>query len=1514
MAEQKNTKSWFGHRVAPSSVPNVASPLVTESVTYDGPPLVRLFMQGQRDQVVARLESATSAIDLADIHNEETILSVACKAKHLEVLQHVLTQPSAKSIPNYSSLPLCAVQIRDANVVALVLPMMQGIDINAAVTPAGETLLHVAVKTGVVDVVTLLLDTYKASVTTATRLGDTPLHEAVRVCHSHLVPILVAAGADVDATNNAGETALGLAATFPSSIRVQQTMQQLLMANATIDTTDEENVELMSEVAFRIDHPLHCLARNGDVRGLCRRLGIHSSSGDNWEPWRVVSATEDFSAPSFTLSLQLFPFENKGDDDGASVALLGLEFTSVTAPTYYGVMRGSTISLTRVTETGETVYVGTYADGRVYLQEVDGVSECVLVAPPWLPKKDLPASRSARLTPATLDAAHARLVDARSDVAASLTCRDVGGRTVLMHAVKQARLHVVQALLPYSSMDQFVEMRDAKEKSMLDHAIQGVRGVNRQRRNVNHEALRLLTYLTQFTQSRLVDAPSLVHASPKKTLQQFEDYLDGYRWEELEMLLAITPNLFEAAATPDLAAKTLSRICEFGHVRHLELVLSQDPPVDLNAPPEQGVGSPLAIAILNHHSDIALCLLKAGALPTPVLTEHASDAERTELESAPLVRDCVTFHAEKEVLQRDYPEYVNVGVVDIQDIGATKKAKMTLVHVAVLHGPDPSVFERITDCRSLLNHRDADSKTPLILAAERGKQAFVVALIELGARTDMRTRYGETALSIAALYCHVAVVEVLLVHMNNIGVTNKRGETALDVMERALDIDGDKGPNHNTRRHIRDLIFSEMERRKSATYRATFAARLANIPTDEALNSDWFHSAILYDGDLGRSILNGCARLVSRHMETVNGVSDTKSSVLHLLLELPSGSQAQKMCLEHVAITRLLQIKWELSGRRVYTEQLLLNTRLVLTSVMATLLSPGTDFESVQVFAAVTLTSLVLCGIGYLGAQALRPQLLWRLARLFHDRSTARTFVVMPQLAAYKRRVYAGVLIAVVCLTTAIAAPLVWQLGINGRDWYPTLNAIALWLAAASGLVRERNEMRSRTYWASPLNVAECAVFTTLLSVFVPMHLGWIETQWQIYVALGSSISLILGVASVQCIEVVLSAGYLLPILSDLLGDVGNFFMFFGVFQLALSVAYYLLFLRVNAPKFNTPPQAFMTTYFVAFGALQIDALAAFDATTDPYGVLYSVTALIMMCHSGVVAILLLNVLIAMMSQTVNCRLERARTQALVGYARCVLRLESYLSASDRSHLMDLWPTVRNPVFAESVRMRDLPLSDDEAVSVVGNAALRLAWQSALRTLEASLYKPLNDTQRMLEELPIADAKTLSAPDVHVLGQFKKQVALEIARAIDCRCGTEAVLFADLSVRLRAHVEALQAVVAHAWRGTALDEGTALLLDELSVPITPPSRARTDYMVFFEFVHGARCDEVIRDSIGGAILTALGALAASVGSALQLPLDINEEQATEAHRPSSSSMPPLREDSADGPPPSALRIAEATTP
>ena len=79
-----------------------------------------------------------------------------------------------------------------------------------------------------------------------------------------------------------------------------------------------------------------------------------------------------------------------------------------------------------------------------------------------------------------------------------------------------------------------------------------------------------------------------------------------------------------------------------------------------------------------------------------------------------------------------------------------------------------------------------DQSTPLMIAALFGRTEAAKALIEAGAKLDLKKNDGGTALMNAAFFCHTEVVQALLDKGADKNITNNTGSTPLQAVEAPL--------------------------------------------------------------------------------------------------------------------------------------------------------------------------------------------------------------------------------------------------------------------------------------------------------------------------------------------------------------------------------------------------------------------------------------------------------------------------------------------------------------------------------------------------------------------------------------------------------------------------------------------------------------------------------------------------------------------------------------------------------
>jgi len=106
---------------------------------------------------------------------------------------------------------------------------------------------------------------------------------------------------------------------------------------------------------------------------------------------------------------------------------------------------------------------------------------------------------------------------------------------------------------------------------------------------------------------------------------------------------------------------------------------------------------------------------------------------------------------------------------------------------AIRGGDSVVVEELVTNANeNVVNSKDKQGKTPLILASRLGYSEIVKCLLKHGAHVDSVENYGWTALHIAANKGHLSIAEVLISHGASVNCQNINGYTPLHVSNAAI--------------------------------------------------------------------------------------------------------------------------------------------------------------------------------------------------------------------------------------------------------------------------------------------------------------------------------------------------------------------------------------------------------------------------------------------------------------------------------------------------------------------------------------------------------------------------------------------------------------------------------------------------------------------------------------------------------------------------------------------------------
>ncbi|OQR85690.1 hypothetical protein ACHHYP_11541 [Achlya hypogyna] len=574
-----------------------------------------------------------------------------------------------------------------------------------------------------------------------------------------------------------------------------------------------------------------------------------------------------------------------------------------------------------------------------------------------------------------------------------------------------------------------------------------------------------------------------------------------------------------------------------------------------------------------------------------------------------------------------------------------------------------------------------------------------------------------------------------------------------------------------------------------------------------------------------------------KQLDAIYGRRNVKSSALYAILNsnvLPAQDETKYVCLQHVVMQRILDIKWELFAERMYLFQLLIfglmmtaMTMVVASSYAITVAiadeEAGMEVESssttgitIQLMFHLWSITCIYCLCAKTQLGSLQPEYLWRLARWMHDGVWAPfdRNVHVPSLTMFKSRAKWWLFKRSLLMTLFFAGPWCFYFGfifngVLGLDPISVMvlgtvmtTSIVLCVTAVYFLILEYRELlgedpwiherranagvcgwlfwtivlvfflplgtpfmrRYKKYFSSWFNILQLITYICILP-FAVLSLACLLPEYQgrikdVYLCLGAFITLSLWMLSLQYLEVNKTAGYLLPMLMDALGDVWDFLVFYGVFQCGLTCAFYFIF-QQKSDAYRTLWASFRTTYFVLYGENGVDDFTETDTDGDRVlpALIIQFGYILRMFHCAVMVVLLLNLLLAMMNKTVDRNWDKIHARALSSYARSVLRLEMMLgqTEAERDSLIFLTPRwyysgavaehiplaqngslrLLNPAFTEPIAKHDLaggqlPDAEEEdtkrlqtkvAELTAQNVALRIQMEAAHERMEHKVDK-----------------------------------------------------------------------------------------------------------------------------------------------------------------------------------------------
>ncbi|OQR82519.1 hypothetical protein ACHHYP_15913 [Achlya hypogyna] len=408
----------------------------------------------------------------------------------------------------------------------------------------------------------------------------------------------------------------------------------------------------------------------------------------------------------------------------------------------------------------------------------------------------------------------------------------------------------------------------------------------------------------------------------------------------------------------------------------------------------------------------------------------------------------------------------------------------------------------------------------------------------------------------------------------------------------------------------------------------------------------------------------------------VPGETGLNETPLFLILQSPQykNRDAAKQLLEHPVMRKVVMLKWKIFGLRMYMEQALMYCLLLMTLTLSVSMdatdAPTDSFPtqlavwlSIGTALALTLLSTFfffayerracwavgtggVVGATLLGLHQLTPALA---AATSWPWFVFANNVVLAAVALYFLRFELNEMFGELSESHRE-----WDCGVENLDYrvkkalyylvFAPFMVIAQFVLMVAGHV-EAN------YYQSDFNKVQLPTFVTLVVYAITELVAPMPDASRLYV--GVSLTFLMWALSVQYLEVHGTAGYLIPMMKRMLHDVYRFLAFYLPFQCAYGFAYYLLFQGYDEPTYATISHAFVTTFLVMLGQINLDPFENLP-TTGEYVLGYA----LLLTHATLVIVMLLNVLVAMMTKSVDGGMEKAKREALVSFAECVLRSE----------------------------------------------------------------------------------------------------------------------------------------------------------------------------------------------------------------------------------------------------------------
>ncbi|OQS03828.1 hypothetical protein THRCLA_03879 [Thraustotheca clavata] len=1376
---------------------------------YDMQDVLDSFFRGNIDPIVQRLKSGEFTDDdlLAGDIADGNILSWAVEFNYHEVVSLLLEKVNYKLLPDHATIPInVAVTYNYVSIVEILIKKMDDIDLTK------QQLLHKAVKNQANEILQLLLQK-GAEVNEADKDGKTALYEAANCGNVLGVKILLKHGASINQRASNGKTPMHAAVCFDQDTNnAQQIIDLLSIDFADLDIKDNEgkNIldactsdklrdQILSEIEYRKDKPFHAMARCCNENNINRWLEHVDPEHFLFDGCKWVGIVkENDRRTNIKIVLNLKIFATPSEKESIKYRFFGIiRYAVGTVGTVVGTwMSDDTICIT----TKNDIFTGNLDKKKRLLKVVhEDLGDIAFKFPHWSCTRCdelIPLQDSLCLTcaPSPLnDDVTKEWIEEKCDRLEkwieSLEDNDVindfdhNGRTAIACAAMYGSKKMLDLLYIYGK----VSPENEDEKNPADYAIGRklfCRGSLEEQSNV--DTLKCLEIIQ--SDSNLQINKSLIpqmqvrgtkyercNGDCQKTKEiNLVELARDKKWAAIESILRESEPSESAINELDTSGKALVHyICESNKVCLFKLLCKKEN-FKLNIMTNDNK-YPLYFAAKYKRLNMSRALLEAGAEPTILNAGWDIIFGRNHLDALESSNKVKGFLVGKADLKAKYPLYYLAQVENLTEAEKYKKYKKSAMHVAIEKQlPRQVLTNLVEEDFTIIDAKDTNGVTPLMLAVQMDLNNYVKFLLENDADVDAKGKLGRTALMLAALKgSSKKIVKSLLEKVADIDIEDDNHKTVLNLLDDELL----KAKNKDYMKIKRIIIRTDEGRESSVEYQEKVKKSLNDLDVIDAFYGNGFSKAINCSPVLGRTFLNDCV-MIDRYLVKFENLhivygAKVRESALYSVLNMKTDNedlinQAKTECLEHVVIRRIMEIKWELFAQRKYIESLLIYILLLSSMSISSILFDKKIFDktglneatlekvidqqkSTMDFCVIYGTIvMVFAATSYILVQGLRPRNLWRLARIFYDRSyDFNPKIKIPDLQIHKHTAKKYILFLTIALTSLISFLALEFINAFGLEQHFMLfNNLVLAASSFYFILTEYHELKAArwSYFKDILNWMQSAVYLLIFFLFVPMKLGlYLTGDISIQIGVGGIITIFLWILSLQFLEVVASTSYLLPLAAKLMGDVANSLIFLGVFQIA------------DENFFGSLSQSFYSTYFVLFGQFPTESLSAFsDISSTGEHFLYLFAVILMMFHAAAVPIILMNLLMASMNKTVDGGLERARTEALSAYAKAILRLEiSNYSKEENEKLtyFDKNEKLLNPIFTQSVRKASLNITPEQEKMIQDHLKTTHSRLKKVKWLNKQVVKEFGTIKKRLEHLT-------HFCDIDIKNTFKKELEI----------------------------------------------------------------------------------------------------------------------------------------------------------